>query len=112
MLSTNELKDVRAIGYNIAGIMEDKKVSTEKLAACLSCPEIRVQAILKGSIELDDKDLESIAQCLGVSVSEILKDPDDGVMDYNIHYMGKASNVEDMNKILDEVDFYVRLLNS
>lgn len=112
MLSTNELKGLRAIGYNVARIMENKKVSTEQLAACLSCSEIHVQAILKGSTELDNKDLESIAQGLGVTVSDILEEPDDGIMDYNIHYMGKASSAEEMNKILDEVDFYVRLLNS
>ena len=47
-----------------------------------------------------------------MAVSEILKEPDDDIMYYNIHYMGKAANTAEMNKLLDEVDFYVRLLNS
>lgn len=112
MLSMDVLKDVRAIGYNISKIMEKKEMSAAELAVQLSCPEICVQAILKGSTEVAQKDLDAIAQSLDVSVSEILKEPDDGVMDYNVHYMGKASKAEDMNKLLDEVDFYVRLLNS
>lgn len=112
MLSMDELKGIRAIGYNIAKILEEKKMTAGELAACLQCPEIHVQAILKGSTELESEELSAIAEGLGVSVSDILKEPDDGLMNYNVHYMGKASNAEDMNKLLDEVDFYVRLLNS
>ncbi len=112
MLSINELKDVRAIGYNIAKILDKKEMSAGELADVLSCPEIRVQAILKGSTELEYEDVQIIAKSLDVPVLEILSDPDEGIKDYNIHYMGKASNAEDMNKMLDEVDLYVRLLNS
>lgn len=112
MLSVNALSDVRAIGYNISRVLEKKEKSAAELAVALSCPEIHVQAILKGSTELENEDLEIIAQYLKVPVSDILKEPDAGIMDYNIHYMGEASSTEDMNKILDEVDFYVRLLNS
>lgn len=112
MLSVNELEGVRAIGYNISKILKEKKMSTETLAAYLQCPEIHVLAILKGSTELDNEELGAIAEGLGVPVSDILLEPDSGIMDYNVHYMGKAANTADMNKMLDEVDFYVRLLNS
>lgn len=112
MLSIDELKGARAIGYNIAKILDEKKMTAEDLAVRLCCPDIHVQAILKGSTELENEELDVIAEELGVSVSEILKEPDDDIMNYNIHYMGKAANPAEMNKLLDEVDFYVRLLNS
>lgn len=112
MLSMDALRDVRAIGYNISKIMDNKEMSAADLAVQLSCPEIQVQAILKGSAEVEQNELEAIARVLGVSVSEILEEPDSGIMDYNIHYMGNASNAEAMNRILDDVDLYVRLLNS
>lgn len=112
MLSLNELKDVRAIGYNIAKMLEKRGMSAGDLAACLPCPEIHVQALLKGSTEVRDEELEAIAQCIGVSVSDILQEPDEDIANYNVHYMGKPSSRADMNKLLDEVDFYVRLLNS
>lgn len=56
----------------------------------MRCPEIRVQEILKGSAELESEELDAIAEGLGVAVSDILREPDDGIMDYNIHYMGKS----------------------
>lgn len=112
MMSLNELRDIRAIGYNIAKMLEKKEMSAGDLAACLPCSEIHVQAVLKGSVELEDRELDAIAQCLGVSVSDILQEADDGLKDYNVHYMGKAPGRADMDKLMDEVDFYVRLLNS
>lgn len=112
MLSMDALRDVRAIGYNISKMMDNKEMSAADLAAQLSCPEIQVLTILKGSGEIKQSELEAIAQVLEVPVSRILEEPDSGIMDYNIHYMGSASNAEAMNRILDDVDLYVRLLNS
>lgn len=34
MLSLNEFKDVRAIGYNIAKMLEKREISAGELAAC------------------------------------------------------------------------------
>lgn len=111
MLTLDKFRDVRAIGYNIAQMLEKKELSSAELAEFLACPEMHIQAILTGSIEIDCEELGSIAKFLGVAADEILQEPDEAVMDYNVHYMGQVSDTEAMNKTLDEVDLYVRLLN-
>lgn len=111
MLTTDKLKDVRAIGYNIAQILKKKEMTAVQLAVLLSCPEMHIQEILTGSIEPDRKELDIIARFLEVTLDEILQEPDGEIMDYNVHYMGQVSDIDAMNETLDEVDLYVRLLN-
>ena len=102
----------RAIGYHIHRIMQKKNVSIEQIASKLQMPEIRIKAIITGSTDIHEEEMNVIAGELGVDKDELLQSvSDDEMKDYNIHYMGKATNSADMRKIMDKVDMYVRLLN-
>lgn len=105
------LAEERTIGYNIARLLEEKNMTKESLANMLSCSLTHLQAILTGSISIQEEEIEDIAQKLEVDAGEVMKDPGAGIANYNIRYMGKASNLQATEKILDEMDLYVRLLN-
>ena len=112
MLKMETLKSERAIGYNLDQIMKNKNVTLEQLADLTQTPKIHLQAIITGSIFVQDDELDLIAEKLGIDKGELLQPvPDNKLQHYNIHYMGEATCDEDMGKILDKVDMYVRLLN-
>ena len=112
MLKTGTLKNERALGFNISQIMQRQNVTVEQLAGASRTPEIRLRAIITGSAGILDEELTTIADKLGVNEQELLKPVADEVLqEYNIHCMGTATSAKEMNKILDKVDMYVRLLN-
>lgn len=112
MLRTGTLKNERAIGYNLNQIMRNNGVTLEQLANLTQTSKIHIQAIMTGSILVKDNELGLIADKLGVGKIELLQPvSDDKLQYYNIHYMGEATCDRDMDKILDKVDMYVRLLN-
>lgn len=112
MLTMDTLKKERAIGYNIAQIIKKEDVSIEQFAKKVQIPEIRIMSIITGSTDIQEKEIDIIAEKIGVNREELLQTvSDDEMKDYNIHYMGTATNSADMSKIVDKVDMYVRLLN-
>lgn len=112
MLRTGTLKGERAIGYNLNQIMRNNGVTLEQLANLTQISIIHIQAILTGSILVEDHELDLIADKLGVDKIELLQPvSDDKLQHYNIHYMGEATCDRDMDEIRDKVDMYVRLLN-
>lgn len=112
MLKTDTLKNERAIGYNIDRLMKEQNVAMEQLSELSQIPKMRIQAIVTGSVDVQDTELVTIADKLGVGEKTLLQPVSDAdLQNYNIHYMGAATSSEDMNKLLDKVDMYVRLLN-
>lgn len=112
MLKTGTLKSERAIGYNLNQIMRKNSVTLEQLAELTQIPIMHIQAIMTGSILVEDSELDLIADKLDVEKNELLQPvSDERLQHYNIHYMGEATCDKDMGKILDKVDMYVRLLN-
>lgn len=112
MQETYALELERAIGYNIFQILQKKNMTVAELAGLIGCPEMHMQAIVTGSIHIGEEEIEKIAETLGVDKHKLLDMPDaEQMKDYNIHYMGMVTNQQAMNKILDKVDIYVRLLN-
>lgn len=109
----SDFKRDRIIGYNIARVMKKNNVSIEQLSCVTQIPEIQVSAILTGSVSVENDAIDTIARGLGVQRKEILCIPDDeSLKDYNVHCMGCTTSSDDMNKILDKIDLYVRLLNT
>lgn len=112
MSRTETLKSERAIGYNLNRIMKNNSVTLEQLANLTQTSKMHLQAIITGSIFIQDDELDLIAEKLGINKVELLQPvSDDKLQHYNIHYMGEATCDKDMGKILDKVDTYVRLLN-
>lgn len=112
MLRTGSLKNERAIGYNLNQIMRNNGITPEQLASLTQTSIRYIQSITTGSILVKDNELDLIADKLGIDKMELLKTvPDGKLQHYNIHYMGEATCDSDMDKILDKVDMYVRLLN-
>lgn len=113
MLKTGTLKNERAIGYNIDQNMKKKNISLTQLAELTQISEMRIKAIITGSVAVEDNELTLLAKGLDVNVNDLLHIvPDKDLLSYNIHYMGKANNSRDMNKTMDKVDMFVRLLNT
>lgn len=102
----------RAIGYNLDKQLNNRKMSAKDLAALLCCPEIHIQAILTGSVSVDENEIAEIAECLGIGTEELTKEADDGILNYNVRYMGHPADVNAAAEMLDKVDLYVRILNS
>lgn len=111
MLQTDLLRKERAMGYNISQFMQKKKITVEQLAEMVQIPKMRIKAILTGSANVQEDEVTTFADTLGVDQEELLIASDESMKDYNIHYMGTATNAADMSKILDKVDMYVRLVN-
>lgn len=112
MLKAETLKSERAIGYNLDQIMKSNSVTLEQLANLTQTSKMHLQEIITGSIFVQYNELDLIAEKLGIDKAELLQPvPDDKLQHYNIHYMGEATCDKDMDKILDKVDMYVRLLN-
>ncbi|MGN0506545.1 MAG: helix-turn-helix domain-containing protein [Lachnospiraceae bacterium] len=105
------LQRERAIGYNLSRILQEKKMTSEQLAEKVSCNPMHIKAILTGSIGVKEQEIADIAETLEVSSSDICTAHEDEMKDYNIHYMGTVNDSLELNKILDDVDMYVRLLN-
>ena len=105
------LEDERRIGYNLSCVMEKKNISVLQLAEKCGCHEMRIKAILTGSVDVESNEIDAIANALNVNSADILREADEGMMQYNIHPMGRAKDAEGMKRVLDKVDMYVRLLN-
>lgn len=105
------LAEERVVGFNIARLLKEKNITKESLAEMIPCSLSHLQAVLTGSISVREEEIEDIAQRLDVDADEIMREPGDDIADYNIHYMGKVSDLRATGEILDEIDLYVRLLN-
>lgn len=101
----------RKMGFNINKWMKERFLTVEELAEMLVCSPIHIQAILTGSIGIEEEEIDEIARVLNVERADIVKEPEEDITNYNVHYMGKVSKPERAVEILDEVDLYVRLLN-
>lgn len=112
MKNTNTLQNERAIGYHINRIIQKEEKTLEQIAESMEIPEIHLRAIITGSIGIRDEELKDIADKLGVDVQELLKPvPDEELYNNNLHCMGTATCPESLDKVLDKIDVYVRLLN-
>lgn len=113
MLKTKTLKNERAIGYNIDQNMKKQNVNLTQLAESTQISEMRIKALLTGSVAVQESELTLLAEGLGIKLKDLLHSVSDtDLLCYNIHYMGKAANAKDMNKVIDKVDMFVRLLNT
>lgn len=112
MQSIQKASFERAIGYNLSKQLKKQKMTAKDLAVLLSCPEIHVQAILTGSIPVEENEIERMAECLNIEKDELTKEADGAILNYNVHYMGHPTDTKAAAEILDQVDLYVRLLNS
>lgn len=112
MLKTDTLRNERAVGYNIDQLMTKQNVTIEQLSELAQIPEMRIKAIVTGSVDVRNDELATIADKLGVDEKTLLQPvSDEELQNYNIHYMGTTTSSKDMNTLLDKVDMYVRLLN-
>lgn len=112
MKNTNTLLGDRTIGYHINRIIQDGGKTLEQIADSIQIPEMRLRAIITGSIGIQEKELKDIADSLGVDVQELSQPvPDEELYSNNLHCMGTATCPESLNKVLDKIDIYVRLLN-
>jgi transcriptional regulator with XRE-family HTH domain len=112
MLTKSTLREERVIGYNIDRIMKTRNLSIEQFSKKVHISEMRTRAIITGSTNIQEEEIDLIVEKLGVNREDLLQSvSDDEMKDYNIHYMGTATNSADMSKIVDKVDMYVRLLN-
>lgn len=112
MLKTRALEDERIIGYNVNRVMNEKKITKEQLSNLIHIPEMRINAVITGSISVQDEDLTLFANGLGVEKDELLRSVSDEVLyNHNIHYMGTGTYSKNMKQVVDKVDMYVRLLN-
>lgn len=112
MLSTKTLEDERAIGFNLYRIMKEKEITEEQLSNLLHIPEIRIRAIVTGSIDIQEEELDLFASGLDVDKEELLQSvSDEDLYHHNIHYMGTIACKKNTKPVVDKVDMYVRLLN-
>lgn len=112
MMKENTLLDERAIGYHISQIIMDKGQTVEQAAAFMGIPAIRLRAILTGSMSVQEEELIHIADKLDVKIEELSEPiPDRDIQTNNLHCMGTTTDAESLNKVLDKIDMYVRLLN-
>ena len=111
MLKARTLEDERVIGYNVFRIMNEKNITEEQLSNLIDTSEMRIRAIITGSVDVQEEELDSFADGLGVTKQELLQSvPDENLYCHNIHYMGTATCAKDMKQIMDKADMYVRLL--
>lgn len=112
MKNTNVLLNERAIGYHINRIIQEREMALEQIANSTQIPVMRFRAIIKGSTSIQNEELEAIANSLEIDVQELQQPvPDEELYSHNLHCMGTATDSDSLNKILDKIDMYVRLLN-
>lgn len=113
MDTLQKLQEERIIGYNLAKYLDKQSVTVEDLAERLSCEAVKLNELLTGSVAVGEEFLHAVTDELGITEEDLRMTPDaDELSHYNVHYMGKAADPQSMNRILDKVDFYVRLLNA
>lgn len=113
MDTLREFQKERIIGYNLDKCLREQEVSVTDLAGRLSCDAVKLNELLTGSVAVNEEFLRAIADELGITEEDLEIIPDaEELSHYNVHYMGKAADPQSMNKLLDKVDFYVRLLNA
>lgn len=112
MLKPRTLEDERVIGYNVNRVMNEKEITKERLSNLIHIPEMRIRAIITGSVDIQDEELTLFANGLGVDKEELLQSvADENLYNHNIHYMGTNTCTKSMKQVVDKVDMYVRLLN-
>lgn len=113
MLNTKALENDRIIGYNVSRVMNEKNMTKEQLSNLIHIPEMRINAIITGSINIQDEELALFANGLGVEKIELLQSVSDEMLyNHNIHYMGTGTYSKNIKQVVDKVDMYVRLLNA
>lgn len=113
MNTLRKFQEERIIGYNLSRFLKEHTISVEDLAERLSCETIKLKELLTGSVAVNEDFLCAIAEELGIQAEDLKMIPDaDELSHYNVHYMGKAADAQSMNRLLDKVDFYIRLLNA
>lgn len=112
MMKVNTLLDERTIGYHIRRIIMEKGQTVKQAADSMGISEMYLQSILTGSTAVKEEELIHIAGKLEVKAEELLKPVSEkDLQTNNLHCMGKATDPESLNKVLDKIDMYVRMLN-
>ncbi|MDE7198693.1 MAG: helix-turn-helix domain-containing protein [Lachnospiraceae bacterium] len=112
MMKVNTLSDERTIGYHISRIIMEKGQTAEQAADSMEISEMRLRAIMTGSTSVQEEELIHIADMLDVRVEELLQPiSDEDLKTNNLHCMGTATDPENLNRVLDKIDMYVRLLD-
>lgn len=89
MNTLRKFQEERIIGYSLSRFLKEHTISVEDLAERLSCETIKLKELLTGSVAVNEEFLCAIAQELGIQ-----------------------ADAQSMNRLLDKVDFYIRLLNA
>ena len=103
------MKDMRILGSMIHKLALEKHVPNEELGLKLGFSEDQVCSLYKGRMYPTFVHLETLAECFGVTVDDVLAG-DEAYYEKNVvHNMGEFEKPENREIILDIIDDYLRL---
>lgn len=99
----------RIVGNNISLQMKEKGLSRESLARKVGMTSEDVLRIQSGRLYLSGKELNKIAEAIGVNLELLLNRRNGDDYKQLIHCMGKINNHDNVDRILDYIDTYITL---
>ena len=101
------MRRARILGNNIRRKAEEQGITEREIACLLCCEEERVQSLYNGRVYLSYMQLQSVAERLGVTVTELIKG---GEAEYKADMdksFGVFSDDSNRERVLDIIEYYL-----
>lgn len=79
------MKLIDRVVENVFKIMSEKGIKQRNLADAMNVDESQISVLKRGNRDLRVSEIENIASCLGVSVTDLFTWPDHFILDSNGH---------------------------
>ena len=101
------MQRARMLGNYVQNLAEKKGLTNAELREALDCQENQLQSFLKGRSFLPFTQISSLADLLGVTVSDLLEGDPQNYNETVVHCMNQFQNASNREKILDIIDEYM-----
>ena len=98
---------LRTIGDNISLAMKQIGMSIESLSDSAGLSVYDLRRVIEGRLMLSADELSRIAVGLNTTVADLRAKRPQGDYSGLIHCMGHCNNLDNRDKILDYIDFYI-----
>ncbi len=104
------MKELRIIGSFVEQLSCEKQYSEKKLAEEVGCSYYQFKLFMNGRLMLTFDQMKKLAECLQVSLDELMKGDESYYNKNVVHCMGEFENMQNCEDILDIIDDYLRLI--